>query len=270
MTTNPSESIKKAIQARYNEIALEIPSGAFSYVNFLTCQTKRLPFVVDYSKQDGYEPELDLKIGCGIPTASANIKQGDTVLDLGCGIGNDSFLALKKVGPTGKVIGIDIAPGMVELARKHAARLGFANIDYREGDLESLPVDSNSIDVVISNCTINMVPEKAKVFSEIFRVLKPGGHCSISDIVLRAPLPDDLKKVPEFYSGCVAGTELKDSYLEYIRLAGFEAVQISLEKNLIVPIEHLIKYLPETVAKSLAAQSAPLVSVNILADKPVD
>jgi len=270
MTTTPSESIKKAIQARFNDIASEIPSGAFSPVNFLACQAKQLPFAVDYSKEDGFEPELDLKLGCGVPTSSADIKLGDTVLDLGCGIGNDSFLAIKKVGPTGKVIGIDIAPGMVELACQNAARLGVANVEFKEGDLESLPVESNSIDVVISNCTVNMVPGKAQVFSEIFRVLKPGGHFSVSDIVLRAPLPDDLVKIPELYAGCVAGAELKESYLEYIRLAGFEAVQISLEKNLIVPVKLLKKYLSGTVASSLAEQSSPLVSVTILADKPVD
>jgi len=268
MTTNPSESIKKAIQARYNEIASEIPSGAFSRENLLACQAEQLPFSIDYSKEPGYEAELDLKLGCGIPTASADIKEGDAVLDLGCGVGNDSFLALKKVGPTGKVIGIDIAPGMVELASKHATRLGITNIEFREGDLESLPLESNSIDVVISNCTINMVPDKAKVFSEIFRVLKPGGHFSISDIVLRAPLPEDLKKVPELYAGCVAGTELKDSYLDYISLAGFEAVRISLEKNLIVPVEQLEKFLPGTVVHSLSEQSSSLVSVTLLGDKP--
>lgn len=186
----------------------------------------------DYSTLDGYNPDADLGLGCGLPTQFAKIKKGDTVIDLGSGAGNDCFIARSETGEDGRVIGIDFTPAMIDKAKANAQKLGFANVEFRQGDIENMPVSSNVADVIVSNCVLNLVPDKDKVFIEIFRVLKQGGHFSISDVVLIGDLPEALRKDAEMYAGCVAGAIQKGDYLELIKTNGFSNITIQKEKRL--------------------------------------
>jgi arsenite methyltransferase len=188
---------------------------------------------VGYTAEDlGKVPEeSNLGLGCGNPTAIAGLKEGETVLDLGAGAGIDCFLASKQVGPSGRVIGVDMTPEMIDRARESARRNGYPNVEFRLGEIERLPVADNSVDVVISNCVINLSPEKGRVFREAFRVLKPGGRMFVSDIVLRRPLPEALRESAEVYTACVAGAMLKDDYLREIEAAGFRKVEAVSEKS---------------------------------------
>ena len=184
--------------------------------------------LADLSKSIGYSeddlravPDANLGLGCGNPTAFAELKPGDVVLDLGSGAGFDCFLAAQKVGSSGKIIGVDMTPDMLEKAQANALKYGYSNVEFRLGDIEALPVESRSIDVIISNCVINLAPDKEKVFREAFRVLKPGGRMYISDMVLLAELPEDLKNDKDLLAGCVAGALLKEEYLRLLKKAGF-------------------------------------------------
>lgn len=168
----------------------------------------------------------NLGLGCGNPVAIASLKPGETVLDLGSGAGFDTFLASNKVGKTGKVIGVDMTDEMLEKARKNAKKGSYANVEFRKGDIENLPVDDNSVDAIISNCVINLAPDKEKVFKEAYRVLKPGGRLMVSDVVLTKPLQDELKNNEELLSGCVAGAILKEDYLNLLKKAGFTDISI--------------------------------------------
>ena len=188
----------------------------------------------EISKGIGYSEEemnavpqgANLGLGCGNPIALASIKEGETVLDLGSGAGFDSFLAANRVGPTGKVIGVDMTPEMINRARENAAIGGYSNVQFLPGELEDLPVEDNSVDIVISNCVINLVPDKEKAFKEAFRVLKPGGRLMVSDLVLRQELPLGIKNSIEGYVGCISGAVMKDVYLDAIRSAGFDEVAV--------------------------------------------
>ena len=193
----------------------------------------------DISKKLGYsEEELksvpegsNLGLGCGNPVALASLKEGETVLDLGAGAGFDCFLAANKVGKKGKIIGVDMTPEMVEKARENAEKSGTDNVEFRLGEIESLPVADNSVDAVISNCVINLAPDKRRVFIEAYRVLKPGGRLMISDIVLLNELPEEIRNSVEAYVGCVSGAVLKDEYLKAIKEAGFQDVKIMDETS---------------------------------------
>jgi arsenite methyltransferase len=165
--------------------------------------------------------------GCGNPVALASLKEGEVVLDLGSGAGLDMFVASKKVGETGKVIGVDMTPAMIEKAKKNAEELGITNVDFRFGDIENMPVDDNSADVVISNCVINLAPDKDKVFQEAYRVLRPGGRIMVSDIVLSKPLPKDVRDEVVTYTGCIGGAILDEEYMKHMRNAGFVNVEIT-------------------------------------------
>src|SRR5690606_16050156 len=178
----------------------------------------------DYSELQGYNQDADLGLGCGLPTQFAKIQPGDTVIDLGSGAGNDCFVARHETGESGKVIGIDFTDAMTNKARANAEKLGYNNVEFRQGDIENMPVSDNVADVVISNCVLNLVPDKQKVIREIYRVLKPGGHFSISDIVMVGDLPEALREDAEMYAGCVAGAIQKDEYLEYILEMGFDQI----------------------------------------------
>src|SRR5438874_1273862 len=205
----------------------------------------------DYSKLEGYNPDADLGLGCGLPTQFAKIKAGDTVIDLGSGAGNDAFIARHETGETGKVIGIDFTPAMIERARKNAEVRGFNNVEFRQGDIDNMPVTSNKADVIVSNCVLNLVPNKHKVFSEIYRVLKPGGHFSISDIVLEGELPNNLKEAAEMYAGCVAGAIEKKHYLDIIKNNGFNEIIIQKEKAIVIPDDILSNYLNNDQIRNL-------------------
>jgi ubiquinone/menaquinone biosynthesis C-methylase UbiE len=184
--------------------------------------------VIGYSEDElaAVPKGANLGLGCGNPTAIAALKPGETVLDLGSGAGFDAFLAARQVGPTGKVIGVDMTPDMLSKARENAVKGNVTNVEFRQGEIETLPVDSGTVDTIISNCVINLSPEKPAVFAEAFRVLKPGGRIAVSDIVLLEPLPDFVRDSVAAYTACVAGANLKEEYLGAIEQAGFEKIEV--------------------------------------------
>ncbi len=222
----------------------------------------------DYTKLDGYNPDADLGLGCGLPTEFAKIKAGDTVIDLGSGAGNDAFIARRIVGENGKVLGIDFTEAMIAKARTNAQKLNFNNVEFRLGDIDDMPVTSNYADVIVSNCVLNLVPNKYKVISEIFRVLKPGAHFSISDIVLEGALPGKWKEVAEFYAGCVSGAIQKQVYLEMIIEAGFENIVLQKEKEIIIPDAILKNYLSDEEIATYKKSNTKITSITVYAEKP--
>src|SRR5687767_11328781 len=213
--------IKEMVKDKYAEIVSGTKKvNAASCCGATSCSTTDEIYNImtdDYTALDGYQPEADLGLGCGLPTTFAKINEGDTVVDLGSGAGNDAFIARRIVGDKGLVIGIDFTQKMIDLAKENASRLGYRNVEFRFGDIESMPVFSNRTDVVVSNCVLNLVPNKYKAFGEIYRILKAGGHFSISDIVLNGKLPAKWKAVAELYAGCVAGAIDKKEYIDIIR-----------------------------------------------------
>ena len=224
----------------------------------------------DYSTLEGYNADADLGLGCGLPTQFARIKEGDLVVDLGSGAGNDCFVARHETGATGKVIGIDFTSAMIEKARKNAEARGFNNVEFRQGDIENMPITSNVADVVVSNCVLNLVPNKHAVFQEIFRVLKPGGHFSISDVVLVGALPNALKETAEMYAGCVSGAIQKQVYLELIHANGFENIIIQKEKPIYIPDDILLNYLSATEIETFRAGGIGIFSITVFAQKPIE
>jgi len=221
----------------------------------------------DYSKLEGYNPDADLGLGCGLPTEFAKIKEGDTVIDLGSGAGNDAFIARRFVGEKGKVLGIDFTEPMIKKARTNAEKLGLNNVEFRQGDIEDMPVTSNYANVIVSNCVLNLVPNKYKVISEIFRVLKPGGHFSISDIVLEGELPAKWKEVAELYAGCVSGAIQKQVYLEIIEAAGFKNITLQKDKAIIIPDNILSSYLSAEEIAEYKNGKTKITSITVYAEK---
>jgi arsenite methyltransferase len=202
-----------------------------------------------------------------LPTQFAKIKPGDTVVDLGSGAGNDCFVARHEAGPEGRIIGIDFTESMIEKAESNAEKLGYENVEFLQGDIEDIPLPIIS-SVVISNCVLNLVPDKQKVFSEIFRILKPGGHFSISDIVLSGELPAELQKDAEMYAGCVSGAVQKEVYLNLIQEKGFENLTIQKEKPIILPQKLLSRYLNEEEISQFYDGSTGIYSITVYAEKP--
>lgn len=188
-----------------------------------------------YDSVEGYVADADLGLGCGIPTEHAGLAEGQTVLDLGSGAGIDAFVTRRIVGETGRVVGVDFTPEMVTKARANAARLGFENVEFIEGEIEALPLDDATVDVALSNCVLNLVPDKAQAFREIHRVLRPGGHFCISDVVARGELPEAVRRSAALYAGCVAGAMIEADYLVTIRAAGFENVEVVTARQIEVP-----------------------------------
>jgi len=222
----------------------------------------------DYTKLEGYNPDADLGLGCGLPTEFAKLKEGDTVIDLGSGAGNDAFIARRFVGENGKVIGIDFTEAMIRRARENTEKIGFNNVEFRQGDIDDMPVSSNKADVIVSNCVLNLVPNKHKVFSEIFRVLKPGGHFSISDIVLEGELPAKWKEVAELYAGCVSGAIQKNEYLNIIAEAGFSNISLQKNKPIIIPGNILADYLSAEEIETYKKGNTKITSITVYAEKP--
>ncbi len=263
-----SEKMKEIVREKYSEIA-----GQEKGANATSCcgATASGTYTImsdNYADLKGYNPDADLGLGCGLPTQFAKIQEGDTVLDLGAGAGNDCFVARAETGPTGKVIGVDFTPKMIELARQNAEKRGFNNVEFRQGDIEELPVSDNTVDVVVSNCVLNLVPDKAKVFSEIRRVLRPGGHFSISDVVLRGDLPKKLQDAAEMYAGCVAGAMQMDEYLTLIDKAGFENRIVQKQKPILIPDEILLDYLTAEELGAFASSNTGIFSITVYAEKP--
>jgi arsenite methyltransferase len=222
----------------------------------------------DYTQMEGYNPDADLGLGCGLPTQFAQIKKGDIVIDLGSGAGNDAFIARNETGDTGKVIGIDFTPAMIDKARANAEKLGYHNVEFRAGDIEKMPVTAGTADVIVSNCVLNLVPDKHGVFKEIFRVLKPGGHFSISDIVLVGELPDKIQQAAEMYAGCVAGAIQKGEYLDLIQATGFQTTTLQKEKPIIVPDDILAQYLSPEEISAFKQSGTGIYSITVYAEKP--
>ena len=262
--------LKEIVKEKYGEIANQsLQQNLSSCCGATGCCDDEMYSIMadDYSKLEGYNPDADLGLGCGIPTQFANMKEGDTVIDLGSGAGNDAFVARRFVGETGKVIGIDFTESMINKARENAVKVGFNNVEFRQGDIESMPVTSNKADVILSNCVLNLVPNKHKVFSEIYRVLKPGAHFSISDIVLEGELPKDLKQAAEMYAGCVSGAIQKKDYLAIIEESGFEDIKVQKEKKITIPDEILGQYLSAD-AVSAVQKDTGIYSITVFAKKP--
>jgi len=265
-----ANELKQLVKEKYSEIALQDKeTNMSSCCGAGGCSTEVYNIMSDdYSTLEGYNSDADLGLGCGLPTQFAKIKKGDVVVDLGSGAGNDCFIARHEVGASGKVIGIDFTPKMIERARINAEARGFNNVEFREGDIEHMPITSNVADVIVSNCVLNLVPNKDGVFKEIFRVLKPGGHFSISDVVLEGSLPEGLQKEAEMYAGCVSGAIQKNVYLELIHTNGFENIIIQKEKPIIIPEDILKNYLSQEEIRSFNNGAAGIFSLTVFAQKP--
>lgn len=262
--------LKELVRQKYSEIALQDKETNQSCCcGAGECSTEVYNIMTDdYSDLNGYNPDADLGLGCGLPTQFAKIKKGDTVIDLGSGAGNDCFVARAEAGETGKIIGIDFTPAMIEKARANAEKRGFNNVEFREGDIEKMPVTSDVADVIVSNCVLNLVPNKDGVIKEIYRVLKPGGHFSISDVVLVGELPDNIRQDAEMYAGCVSGAIQKEEYLGYIEKNGFKNITIQKEKIIVIPDDILSRYLDAAGMEEYKSGKTGIYSITVYAEKP--
>ena len=290
---NESERLKELVRDKYGRIAKDAPEPGSSPVKPIkasscfcspasspccapapdfseaTYYSQDVAGIKDaYEKLDGHIDEADLGLGCGLPTQYAGLAPGQTVVDLGSGAGNDVFIARAVVGGTGRVIGVDMTPEMIAKAQENAARRGLANVDFRLGDIEALPVEDASADVVVSNCVLNLVPDKKRAFAEIRRVLKPGGRFCISDIVLKGKLPARLQEVAELYVGCVAGALEESEYLGIIRETGFSGIEVKSSKRLDLPDEYLLEHIGAEELAAYRASGAEVRSVTVVAVRP--
>lgn len=265
-----TEQIKEMVREKYSAIALQNrEDNAASCCGSGCCSIETANIMTDdYTTLEGYNPDADLGLGCGLPTQFAQIKPGDTVIDLGSGAGNDCFIARKETGETGRIIGIDFTPAMIEKARANVDKLGYNNVEFRQGDIEKMPVTANVADVIVSNCVLNLVPNKMGVFREIYRVLKPGGHFSISDIVLAGELPARIREAAEMYAGCVAGAIQKDEYLGLIDATGFQTITLQKEKSITVPDDILSQYLTADEITAFKNSGTGIYSITVYAEKP--
>lgn len=264
-----NDLIKSIVREKYEQIAEQTKKenetsccGAGG-----CCTVDYTVFSENYINETGYNPEADLGLGCGIPTQFAGIKLGDTILDLGSGAGNDCFVARSIVGESGKVVGLDFTDAMLEKANSNNQKLGYKNVHFIHGDIEQIPLANNSFDVVISNCVLNLVPDKVKAFSEIHRVLKIGGHFCVSDVVIKGQLPTSLKKDAEMYAGCVSGAIELNTYLDIIENCGFNEITIHKQKEIELPSEILDKYLTQEEKNLFGKKEIGIFSVTISAAK---
>lgn len=264
------QELKNVVKERYARIAEQDKAENASSCCGATSPSNKVYNIMmdDYSETKGYVADADLGLGCGLPTQFAKIQKGDTVIDLGSGAGNDCFVARHETGPGGKVVGIDFTPAMIRKARANAEKLDYNNVEFRQGDIDNMPVNDDVADVIVSNCVLNLVPDKQKVIKEIFRVLKPGGHFSISDIVLVGDLPEALRKDAEMYAGCVAGAIQKKDYLQHITTAGFDNINLQKEKTIMIPDDILSKYLSDEEVKDFNRGKTGIYSITVYAEKP--
>jgi len=264
-----SENLKTLVREKYAAIAEQSKTeNAASCCGVGGCSTIDYSVMSDdYSVTDGYVPEADLGLGCGIPTEFAQIQKGNIVLDLGSGAGNDCFVARALTGSTGKVIGVDMTEAMIEKARTNVEKLGFNNVEFRLGDIEKLPVAAETVDVIISNCVLNLVPDKKKAFGEMFRVLKKGGHFSVSDIVLNGNLPEAIRSAAEMYAGCVSGAIQKEEYIRLLEKVGFSKVTVQKEKTITLPDEILLQYMNKDEISQFRNSGNSLSSITVYGEK---
>lgn len=270
MKTETSDQLKELVKEKYGQIAEQSKGiNESSCCGATGCSTIDYTIMADdYTKLDGYAPDADLGLGCGLPTEFAKIKEGDTVVDLGSGAGNDAFVARSITGEKGKVIGIDFTEKMIEKAKINAEKLGYTNVEFRQGDIENMPLAGNLADVVVSNCVLNLVPNKKQAFAETFRILKKGGHFSVSDIVLVGDLPDGLQKSAEMYAGCVSGAIQIDEYLSILQQTGFSGITIQKEKRIVLPEDILKDYLPAGQIQEFNSGKTGIFSITVYAEKP--
>lgn len=265
-----NERLKDIVRTKYNQIAWQSKEQNQSSCCGSTGCCDNMDYTImsdDYTELKGYNKDADLGLGCGLPTEFAEISEGDTVIDLGSGAGNDAFVARSIVGDKGRVYGLDFAGAMLTKARKNAKKLGFVNVEFLKGDIEDMPFKDDLADVIVSNCVLNLVPNKEKSFTEMYRVIKPGGHFCVSDIVLSDDLPDALVKDAEMYAGCVAGAIQKVDYMEIIQKAGFKNSEIRKEKEIILPDEILKNYLSYESLKEFKDSSTGIFSITVFAKK---
>ena len=266
------KNVKEIVKEKYGEIAKSSssccgPSSCCGSTNEIVGYTVMND---EYTHLKGYVADADLSLGCGLPTEFAGIKKGDTVIDLGSGAGNDVFVARALVGKEGKVIGVDMTKEMIEKAEQNNSKLGYTNVEFRFGDIEDLPLADNLADVVVSNCVLNLVPDKQKAFSEIYRTLKPGAHFCVSDIVVKGELPTELKKSAEMYAGCVAGAIQQEDYLAIIKEAGFINTEIKKTKVIELPDDVLLQYQDKDQLQRYKSSSVGIFSITVVAEKPID
>jgi len=263
------QKIKEMVRQKYSEIALQNKeTNSCSCCGAGNCSTEVYNIMSeDYTTLDGYNADADLGLGCGLPTQFAKIKKGDVVIDLGSGAGNDCFIARAETGETGKVIGIDFTSTMIEKARINAEKRGFNNVEFRQGDIEDMPVTTNSANVIVSNCVLNLVPNKKSVFNEIYRVLTVGGHFSISDIVLVGELPKKIQLAAEMYAGCVSGAIQKEKYIEFIEQSGFKNITVQKEKAILIPDDILKNYLTKEEIEIYKTNPTIVRSITVYAEK---
>jgi SAM-dependent methyltransferase len=263
-----SEEIKQVVKEKYGEIAVKNQQGCGCGCD--SKSNKIVGYTVmqdEYDHLEGYVADADLGLGCGVPTEYAGIKKGDTVIDLGSGAGNDVFVARSIVGDEGKVIGIDFTREMIGKAMANKLKVGYENVDFKLGEIENIPLENGTVDVVISNCVLNLVPDKHKAFSEINRILKPGAHFCVSDIVLKGELPSGLKKSAEMYAGCVAGALQQEEYLGIIKQTGFVNVEIKKTKVIELPDEVLRNYLNDTEIEDFRMNKVGIFSITVVGFK---
>lgn len=269
MNSNDSDDLKDMVRDKYGKIAA---AGSNSCGCGCGCSSNVIPdfsvFKDEYSGIEGYVPEADLNLGCGLPTEYAGIRAGDTVIDLGSGAGNDCFVARQLVGESGEVIGVDMTPEMIFRAKANAEKLGYENVKFRLGEIENLPITANKADVVISNCVINLVPDKYMAFHEIIRVLKPGGHFCISDVVTEGEIPPELLEQAELYAGCIAGALQVQFYLDIIKKSGFINLDIKKKKLIDLPEAVLNEFLNPEQVESFKNSGVGIYSITVTGEKP--
>jgi arsenite methyltransferase len=258
-----NDKLKAIVKEKYGEIAV---------LNSSCCGGSKK--VVDYSMIndeyngiEGYLPEADLGLGCGLPTGIADIKKGNVVVDLGSGAGNDVFIARSIVGMDGHVTGIDFTETMIQKAKLNNSKLNYSNVDFKLGEIENIPLPDNYADVVISNCVLNLIPDKNKAFNEIFRILKPGGHFCISDIVIKGDLPQGLKNSASMYAGCVAGAIQQEDYLNLIESNNFSNVSVRKTKEVILPDNILSDYLSTAEIAEFKSKNIGIFSITVIGYK---
>jgi len=259
------DDLKLLVKEKYGEIAAQNQRQDSCCESTSSC-CNNMDYTVfsdDYSHLAGYNPDADLGLGCGLPTQFAQIKAGDHVLDLGSGAGNDCFVARTLVGESGHVTGIDFTDAMLSRAKINLEKTAYSNIDFIKGDIENMPLQDNCFDVVISNCVLNLVPDKQKAFSEIYRTLKPGGHFSISDVVLTGNLPQPLKEAAELYAGCVSGAILKETYLNIIKQQGFTCIEVKKEKAIDIPDNILLNFISQDELSTLKHNKTGIYSITV-------
>ncbi|MDP2304320.1 MAG: arsenite methyltransferase [Ignavibacteria bacterium] len=266
-----SKEIKEMVREKYSDIAVNAEAGGCCGPVASCCGSSVLTGITmigdEYKNINGYVADADLGLGCGLPTEFAGIKEGDTVVDLGSGAGNDVFIARSIVGETGRVIGLDMTEEMIDKANINNEKLGYKNIEFKLGDIEDMPLPDNKTDVVVSNCVLNLVPNKQKAFSEIYRILKPGGHFCISDIVTQGEMTGELKKSAELYAGCVSGAIQQSEYLQIITEVGFIDIEIKKSKKIEIPEEVLSLYLSENGLKEYKENLKGIFSITLVGTK---